>query len=259
MGIKQLEFTNANLGELIDIRLEALRKGPVHPKHVLDVARCYRRLGCGMLLANYDATGFFFCLHLAADAYLQLLERKSLWPDLDPYYLARARAEPLLDALALGGVDLVRRIDERMPRTWLKGMEYEEDFWFFTLLPRLLLPETRQDDLEDGLDRMAQALEGIEFPRYDVLKALVHADARGFEQALLALSDAWRAEGERERKGGLGNPLALATEAHVFIEGLALVRVARARGLDTCSQYPLIPPPALIEPRAGMPREPIWR
>lgn len=258
MGIKDLEFTTVNLASIIDLRRQSLRKGTVHPKHVLDLSRCYRYLGCGKLLSGYDAVSFFYCLHLAADAYLQFLERKQQWPDLDPYYMARSRAEPLLDALALGDTELVRRIDALTVATWQDGMEYEEDFWFLTLLPRLLLPTTRPEELHDGLDAMERALEGIEFPRYDALVALVKGDSEGFEKALLALIDAWRADAERERRGGLGNQFALSTEAHVFVEGIALVRVARARGLDTRSQYPLIPPLALSEPQPGIKREPLW-
>ncbi|MFP2932175.1 Imm49 family immunity protein [Pyxidicoccus sp. 3LG] len=258
MGIKALSLANETLSGMIDVCVDALRRGPVHSKHVLDVSRSYRRLGCGMLLASHGATRFFFCLHLAADAWLQYLERKHLWPDADVYYLARARAEPILDAVALGNTELVRNLDERMEPQWHEGMEYEEDYCYFTLLPRLLSPATPHEELFALLDRMEGALEGASHPRCDALKALLQGDSKRFDEALRALIDAWNADAERERRGGQGNAFALATEAQVFIEGIALVRVARARGLSTRALYPLIPTPALGEPQAGMKREPIW-
>ncbi|HSP79809.1 MAG TPA: Imm49 family immunity protein [Myxococcaceae bacterium] len=258
MGIKELEFTNENIGQLIDLRLAELRKGTVHPKHVLDVSLLYRRMACGLLLANYDADGFFYCLYQAADAWLQFLERKHLWPHLDPYYMARGRAEPLLDALALGDVELARRIDALAETQWQQGLEYPEDFRFFLLLPRLVSPTVPREELVEELERMERALEGAEYPRHDVLRALVLGEARGFEEGLLAAIEAWQARMEKERRSGVGNPYALATDANVFIEGLALVRVARARGLPTRSQYPLIPPVTLSEPRTAIHRRRIW-
>jgi hypothetical protein len=258
MGIKELEFTNENISQLIDLRLDALRQGPVHPKHVLDVSLLYRRMACGLLLASYDADGFFYCLYQAADAYLQFLERKHLWGSLEPYYMTRGRAEPLLDALALGDVELSRRIDALAEPRWQPGLEYPEDFRFLMLLPRLVSPAAAREELVEEVERMERELEGAEYPRYDVLKALVLGDALAFEEGLLAAIDACQARMEKERRSGVGNPYALATDANVFIEGLALVRVARARGLRTRSQYPLIPPVALSEPRAAFPRRRVW-
>lgn len=258
MGIKELEFTIENIGHLIDLRLQALREGTVHPKHVLDVCLLYRRMGCGTLLANHDADTFFYLLYQAADTYLQLLERKHVWPTLDPYYLARSRAAPLLDALALGDEALVRRIDALAEPRWQAGMEYEDEYWSLRLLPRLARPDTPRAELFDLLDRLERAVDGAEFPRYDVLKALVHGDSEAFEEALLRAIEDWQSRMERLRKSGTGNPLALATDAHVFIEGLAFVRLARARGLRLRTQYPLIPPLSLSAPPSGIERRPVW-
>ncbi|QRK06480.1 immunity 49 family protein [Archangium violaceum] len=249
---------NANLIQLIELRIAELRKGNVHPKHVLDLARMFRRLGCGELLSGNDAGTFFFCLFRAADTYLQFLERKHSWSDLDPYYMARGRAEPLLDALALGDVALAQRIDALAETTWREGMEYEEDFWFFLLLPKLASPTSDAQSLLDGLRQMEQALQGITYPRYDVLKALLHGDVSGFEQGLEALTDAWAAEMEREGGSGMGNPYALSTEAEVFVEGVALVRVARIRGLSIRSEYRLVPASSLSTPPEGLQRQPLW-
>ena len=258
MGIKELEFTIENIGHLVDLRLKSLRQGTVHPKHVLDVCLLYRRMGCGMLLANYDSEGFFYLLYQAADAYLQLLERKQHGPEMDAYYLARARAEPLLDALALGDWELARRIHAQAETRYQAGLEYEEDFGALMLLPQLAQRETPREELLRMLERIEQVLEGAEYARHELLKALLDGDAEAFEGALLKSIDAWQARMERERKSGTGNPIALATDANVFVEGIAFVRVARLRGLRTRGQYPLIPPIALSDAPLGLERRRIW-
>jgi len=258
MGIKELEFANEQMEQLIELRLEMLRAEGVHPKSIIDVCQLYRRRGCGLLLANSDTEGFFQELHLAADTFLQLLERAQRRPGLDPYYLSRGHAEPLLDALAIGSVELVQRMDALLETRWQEGLEYPEDFEFFRLLPRLVSPATAQAELLEGVERMEQVLERAAYPRFEVLEALVHADARAFEEGLLAALDAWQAAWEQARKSGTGNPLGLVTDAHVFVEGIALVRVARARGIRTRSQYPFIPPLTLSAPPSNLQRQPIW-
>jgi hypothetical protein len=258
MGIKELEFANENIEQLAEIWLEQLRGEPIQPQHVLTVCQLTRRRACGLLLANYDAESFLEELFHAADVFLQLLERNRRRPGMDPYFLSRGHAEPLLDALAAGSVPLAQRMDALLETRWQPELEYPEDFRFFMLLPKVAAPETPQAELLEGLDQLEQALEGAEYPRYDVLKALVHASASDFEDALVAAISAYQARMDRERKSGTGNPLGLMTDANLFIEGIAFVRLARARGLRTRSQYPLIPPAALVPPRPPGPRRPIW-
>lgn len=259
MGIKELEFATENIRQLIELRLEHLREGTVQAHHVLDVCQLYRRQACGVLLANNDVEGFQRLLYQSADAWLQFLTRKHLWPDLDGYSLSRGHAEPLLDAVAVGSAALTRSLDERVESHWQEGLEHPEDYWFFQLLPKLTSSSTPQDELLHGLDRMEETLEGAEYPRFDALKALTLRDSNAFEAALLATITAHRARMDKSRRSGMGNALGLLTDAHVFIEGLALVRVARARGLRTRSQYPLIPPIVLAwQGLPTQPCQPLW-
>lgn len=161
--------------------------------------------------------------------------------------------------MAVGEVALTRSLDEHVEPGWKEGLEYPEDYGFSRLLPKLALPSAPEDELLQGLDRMEHALEGAEYPRFEVLRALTARDSHAFESALLANTDAWRARMDKVRRSGTGNVLGLLTDANVFIEGLALVRVARARGLRTRSQYPCIPPITLTGPGPSkQPRQPVW-
>ncbi|HYO53976.1 Imm49 family immunity protein [Archangium sp.] len=260
MSIRELEFAVSNLYQILALRLDTLRKaGGVDASKILRLASDYRRLGCGLLLSTYDAEGFCEHLFLAADAYLQLLERKEMSPGLDPYYLARSRAQPLLDALAIGDMALAGRIGERMEPRWMEGMEYEEDFCFFELLPLLASSMGSQELALKCLERMEQALEGAAYPRYEAVAALVRGAPERFEAALLALGEEWQSQVRRQRQSGLGDHVFLLTEANVFIEGLALVRLASARGIPTRSQYPLIPPVVLTQRPRAHARVALWR
>lgn len=254
-----LGLINSNLMDLIGLRRAELRKGKVEPKQVLELSRMYRHLGCGLLLLEGDADSFFSNLHRAADLYLQLLERKTRKRDLDPYYMARGRAEPLLDALATGNVDLARRIDALARTDFREGMEYEEDFWFFTLLPKLASSRTTPPELPAGLEQLKESLRGIRYPRYDALRALSEGDTKSFDKALKALVAAWSGETRRKNRTELGNPYSLATEGRVFVEGIALIRVARARGLQPRTTHRLIPEAALGPPGKPPRRDALWK
>jgi hypothetical protein len=249
-----------NLMQLVDLRRAELRKGSkVEPLQVLDLSRMYRRLGCALLRLDGDADSFFFSLHRAADLYLQFLERKARKRNLDPYYLARGRAEPLLDALAAGDVTLASRIDALARTDFTEGMEYEEDFWFFTVLPKLAATRTNTPEILHGLEQLEQSLRGVRYPRYDALKALSGGNAKAFDKALKALATAWSAELKRGDSAGLGNPYAQSTEGRVFVEGIALIRVARARGLRVQATHRLIPETALGAPGKAPRRDALWK
>jgi hypothetical protein len=260
MSIKDLEILNGNLQHMLSLKLDALRLSGADAARVLELARDYRRLGCGLLLATYAVEDFFRCLFRAADAYLQLLERKGSAPGLDSYYLARSRGAPLLDALAIGELALARRIGEHMESQWLEGMEYEDDFCFFDALPELAALQPDEPRLRQKLDRLERALEGASSPRMDGLRALASRDEARFEEALVALIEQRAEEVERKRESSpspTGRAFTL-TEANVFIEGLALAQLAHRRGMRTRSEYRFIPPGLIGSPFTPLPRLLLW-
>ena len=75
-------------------------------------------------------------------------------------------------------------------------------------------------------------------------------DANAFNAALNGIIEQRCKTLEAERKSGLFDPYFHQTEAHIFVEGIALVRLARWRGLRTLRAYRTLPEPALDEPGA---------
>ncbi|HEY6100114.1 MAG TPA: hypothetical protein VIW03_11825, partial [Anaeromyxobacter sp.] len=60
--------------------------------------------------------------------------------------------------------------------------------------------------------------------------------------------DEWHRPIEEEREGGITDLYADLTEWNLFLEGAALVRGARARGVAVEPLYPFIPAALLEEP-----------
>ncbi|HYO59977.1 Imm49 family immunity protein [Archangium sp.] len=230
-----------DLGFLLAERLPVLRKGTPDAKRTLEAARLLRQFGCGLLLSRLDTSGFRHHLLQAASIYLELLEHRPTHPGLDPYYLARSKGEPLFDALAAGALELARKIASLMPPTWMERMEPEEDFHYFGALLCLVL----ERDASGALAAFERCLQGGTSHRFDTVRALAAKDTAGFDRGLRELcaeEAAWR---ERQRRSGLFDPHLHQTEAFVFVEGVALVRLARWLGMETPPGYPLIPEPAL--------------
>lgn len=233
-----------NLLFLLGQRMPRLQSSSAKPdaKLVLETAALWRQYGCGLLLSELDEDGFRDGLEQAATLYRGLLARRSACSEFDQYYLARSKGEPLFDALAVGAWDLAREIAAAMTPTWMQRMEAEEDFHYFGALIAMLLQRT---DLDAELAAFERCLQGGQSFRFDVVKALATADDEAFEAGLLGMVEEQAAWMERQRRSGLFDPYHHKTASFVFVEGVALVRLARRRALKTQERYRLIPEPAL--------------
>ncbi|RKG85800.1 immunity 49 family protein [Corallococcus terminator] len=237
MSIKGLELTLRNLSTLLVRHLGQLADAEAaEPSRLLELCQLYRRIGCGHLLAHHDVQEFTENLFSSAEMYLLLRTRQ---PDAkaERSLLARSRGAPLLDALCIGAWDLAREISRVMPATWWSDVEEEEDFLFFKLLTSLMDGQVDPTDAR----RLKELLEEVGTARLSALDAVLRVDARAFEEALRTLTDDWRVAIEHARETRPVDPYHDRTEAHVFIEGAALVKVARLREVKTEGRYDFIP------------------
>ncbi len=246
MGPRQIETLQGNLGFLAAERLEALAERP-DAKLALEAAAFIRQVGCSELLANMDSRAFFQALRQSAAIYLDLLDRRSDCSERDTYYLARSKAVPFFDAVAAQASDLVERMLPLLPGEWMRRMEPEEHFHYHMALSCLA---GGTGDLEGAMQAFERSLDGGESERFNAARALVTGDADAFNAALNAIIEQRCKALDAERESGLFDPYFHRTEAHIFVEGIALVRLARRRGLQTLRAYRTLPEPALHDPGA---------
>ncbi|RYZ43713.1 MAG: hypothetical protein EOO71_02320 [Myxococcaceae bacterium] len=243
MGPRQTETLQGNLGYLAAKRLEVLAERP-DAKLALEAAAFIRQAGCSELLSNMDSRTFFQALRQSAGVYLDLLERRNECSAHDAYYLARSKAFPFFDAVAAQADELVARMLPLLSGEWMRRMEPEEQFRYHEVLS-ILAGGTGA--LEAAMQSFERSLDGGESARYDAAQALVVGDADAFNAALDTLIAQRCKALDAERKSGLFDPYFHRTEAHVFVEGIALVRLARRRGLHTLRAYRTLPEPCLEE------------
>ena len=196
-----------------------------------------RALGIIGLLIRGESDRFLHDLVRSGRVRESFLARLQLAGHQDDHHLAAGRVEALLDAIAAGDEELARRIAWLSPRSFEPAREYEDDFCYAQILHRIVHGVQATEVFAPLFDRFASALQGQPSPRLTVTRALVARSQMDFDAAFDALL--------QERKAGIQADIARAqiedaqvlAEREVFVEGLALLRMAGNAGLVTASDY----------------------
>ncbi len=258
-----LGLTIENLELLIRVGLDDIKSGTGDDdqgKKLTTLALYYRELGVALYLSTGDPASFAGSLAKGVQARLHYLRRHAEGKVPDSLrYNTTLQNRAFFDALAIGDLasasELVRLCDSR----WYPDFEYEDDFLFADFLQRffLVLHDGAGKALaEQNLARLAGVLEGQASPEHDLCAALVGEDAEGFDAAFTALLNRRRA---KFKEILTLPPEVVATEKHVFVNGIGIVLLARGAGLATQEEYPTVPRPLLrLPPHARVAPE-AWR
>lgn len=221
-------------------------KDPGYPmnelgKLSLDLSTKFRALAIIALLARADTDSFYHHLIRSGLARETYLRRANLLGIGDDHHQGSGRYEPLLDALAAGDLALIRRIIDLSPSQWLRGHEYEDDYCYAQLIHALVTGRSATPETATVIERFQAVLEGNPSARYQLSRALIEQNQAAFDDSFEALLD-HRADQilADKAKGQLEEPQVVA-QRQVFVEGLALLRLAALRGLSTQLEYRFCP------------------
>ncbi|MFL5356871.1 hypothetical protein [Archangium sp.] len=216
-------------------------------------ATCHRRLALCALLV--DARPDRFSAHLchSAHARLHFLQLVAGGHGAEPRFLCATQEFPFIDALVAGQPDLAVGIARQAARRHDPDFEYEDDFLLHHFLHQFLLTErgSGSADLPALLERWEAVLEGGSDTYLDACRALLHRRAHAFDEALQATVDARLLRFQKLPRDSGPNDEQRKTEGAVFMMGLALLRLAELRGMDTRREYPTLP--SLARVPAGRP------
>jgi hypothetical protein len=222
-----------------DLRLSLLLPDVLAPgislEDMLDYCRLYRIKGIAALFLGDPPAALLSELSKSGRAFLHFLRTT---PETQK---ATSQALPFFDAVAATDTVCAREIAQASRPSWNAALEYEEDFLYVWFLMRHFFLDASHADSAALLERWNIVLDGSSDVRRDVCTAFLENDAGAFHAALSALLGREDAENRaRAAKDGLPPELA-ATEASLSIEGLALLRLAEAKGLQTEADYVLVP------------------
>ena len=200
------------------------------------------------LLIRADSAGFSSGLVMSGYARRAFL-RRCLQQHYEDFYLALSRSGSILDAVAGNDFSLASEIFGLSPYAFRKGDEYEDDFHWHRILG-LLFTGAPQEQLDAALGALDAAADGGG-ERLDVAKALHTRNAEAFDEAFRVLISAQQAANAEE--DAADEEPAAAAGVYVFIEGIAVLKIARRLGIQIEPEYPLCPTLALLD---GPPMQP---
>jgi Immunity protein 49 len=203
----------------------------------LDVSNKLRAIAIVVLLTKGDTDTFCHDLirsGIARITYLSRCRERDLMAD---HHCASGRYQPLLDPIAGGDVEVAQRIAELSPKNWMEGHEYKDDYFYAQILHRLIQATPPLDEIGRLISEFEAYEEGRSIVRLDLCRALAVRDQGAFDSTFDGLLNERSAEinAGRER-GELEEPYVIA-QRQVFVEGLAILRLAKMRGLKTEQDY----------------------
>ncbi|MGC3998866.1 MAG: hypothetical protein QM767_16005 [Anaeromyxobacter sp.] len=128
--------------------------------------------------------------------------------------------------------------------------EYLEDFSYFAILRSLLLSPADEEGRAKSLVDFEQALQGGESARFEVAKALCAKDEAQLARALAGRQQAWKEAAAESR-----DPYDRETTGKLFLEGVAMCRLAGRLGLKVPARIPSVPRELLRAQHETFPEE----
>jgi hypothetical protein len=232
------------LGEVLSARCEL--------SAILTFCRNFRIAGIGELFLTATPRTFHRRLHQSGRAFAHFLSRA------DDSRKRTSKSLPFFDAIAAGDLEGAALIARDSRRTWAQGEEYEEDFLFVEFLMQHFFLRASAADSQALLKRYAKALQDAEDIRLELCQALLEKEEEAFGQALERFLSERQDHYEALAQEESVTEEVRFTEGMLSVEGLALVRLAEARGLTTEEDLLHIPSIARELPPASLPPD-SWR
>lgn len=200
----------------------------------------YHRLALCELLTRVRADRFQVYLCKSALIRVQFQRLVASGRTFEASTVCSSRSFSFVDAVSAGQLDLAAEVARLAPDQHLPRAEYEDDFLLQRFMQKRLLNlhAGADHDLQALLERWEQVVAGEHAPYLDVCRALLGADAEAFHEALLAAIEEHRRD---FRQKDAHDDDARRTDGAVFMNGLALLRLAELGGLSTQREYPNVP------------------
>jgi hypothetical protein len=145
----------------------------------------------------------------------------------------------MMDTLAAGEFELGRRIAELSPSDFRPGHEYEDDYCYVQLIHGLIGVTVRA--APDLLAEFEAYVGDDVNARLDVIRSLVDKNQTAFETAFTDLLSEHERYINSEIENGRLEDLYVDASRRIFVEGLAILRLAEKVGLQTEPEYQFCP------------------
>ena len=162
-----------------------------------------------------------------------------------------SKAAPFFDSLACGDLAAARSIAERVAGSVHSDQEYEDDFLYIKWLMGRFVLGRDFTDLSAMLTRYEALLDGADDARFLICQAFDRSDPALFDTALCTLIETRADDYASGTEGDQIIEEDWATEGKVFVEAVALLRLAASLGFELESDYMFVPSLVLVTQAAS--------
>lgn len=236
-----LEYARENYLEHLRKALTELSSARVSPSSFFMATFSYRILGICSLLLDGDRPTFAAMLCKAGQVRLEFLKHVSSGLEVSPKYICTSKNIGFTAALAAGDHQCAIKIAEFSPKIYFSDVEYEDDFLFFHFLHRIVCEPSNKTELIQIIKQWEEVLEGQSSGYLDVCQALFSEQPSDFEEGFVSLLVTRVAQISKYKERLAHDEELFATECRIFIEGLAVLKIAEMKGLPTEAEYELLP------------------
>ena len=195
-----------------------------------------RALAIMLLLSHGKVDRFHHNLIRSGRLRLSYLRRAAA-EDPEEHNYVSAVSEPLFDAITAGDLALALQIANAVPAHFRAGHEYEDEHCFAQAVGHLVRGRGSEGAIAPLLGRIEASVGDPDDSRILICRALVGQEQADFDDAFDAfLAARTRAITADEARGELAEPPVIARR-EVYIEGLAMLRLAELRGFRTDPDY----------------------
>ncbi|MFK7852589.1 MAG: Imm49 family immunity protein [Granulosicoccus sp.] len=221
----------------------------------LELGRKLRAIGILGLMATGDNSHLHDNLRRSGDYRVQYLQRVFKAKRDDQHHYVWGRLNPVFDIVASGDNAQIASIAQYSPGEFYTNREYLPDYCYANLLSTFSLGPSHaieNDELRISsmLEQYEQWLDGETDPRFEICSAIALSDEAGFLDAFDMLL-AQRVDSIEERRSTDLEDILIATERLIFVEGLALLRIARQRSFNVDEDFIMCPRSARLAPGAN--------
>lgn len=249
----------SELESMIDSSLRELAEVPPSELGPLCEELCvfFRTAGIGALLLELDVNQFYHMLIRSGLTRVFLLQQTAPEEKELSRFCKITKANGFFDSVAANRFDVAEKIAVLSPQKWMERYEYEDDYCYILFLHNMI--RGGEKSLKEKIvNQFEKILEGESSPKYDVCYALFKQDNQYFDDAFSGLINLWTDEIVFQKKSISRNEIEFAAARHVYVEGLALLRIAEIVGIETQDEYQYCPKEARLPmhtpfPNTGFP------
>jgi len=232
-----------DLDDIVVAQLGGLRatEGVALAEAGSDLCVALRTTAVASLLVELDIDRFYHSLIRSALVRIHVLERTPPNVQRMTRFCSVSRSASFFDAIAAGRTDLSSTIANLSSQEWMSRFEYEDDFLYARFLYDMVAAGPEAKHLPELLDRFEEVVDGTPSDQLDLCRLLLDPDRGGFEGTFNSMLSARTEWVDFQRRSIGRDELAFAGEQHIWIEGLAILRLADSRGIAVEPEYRYCP------------------